>query len=376
MITLIPPTFGTGRRGTTAPHPSAKPHASTNPSTVLGVRTRRRIAASTANASVIGAIALTDSHAFVEGGAWVVVAILVLNSVLAAAWMVVEVRRCSRTAVLFAVWAEAAIVAILLLLASPSEALIAAPLLMAPGFYLLLALGQRSLAVHSGVVLATVAVLTLAALEDGTESVTTILVRAQIVLTVALGGPASLQALWSRMIRQSQLARRDALTGLYNRRGLADGLDDLASGLIHLGGAASTVAAVVVDIDSFKSVNDNYGHAAGDTVLAEVAQQLTRHAGPDAIVARTGGEEFTAIVTGSRTSVNQIVASFPTFVAPRADIPPVTFSVGAAILPSGSAPPSTEQMLDAIRDADVAMYEAKRNGGGTVSVATNAVRPH
>ncbi|MGB7383238.1 MAG: hypothetical protein WA927_08400, partial [Rhodococcus sp. (in: high G+C Gram-positive bacteria)] len=118
MITLIPPTFGTGRRGTTAPHPSAKPHASTNPSTFLGVRTRRLIAASTANASAIGAIALTDSHAFVEGGAWVVVAILVLNSVLAAAWMVVEVRRCSRTAVLFAVWAEAAIVAILLLLAS------------------------------------------------------------------------------------------------------------------------------------------------------------------------------------------------------------------------------------------------------------------
>lgn len=373
MITLIPPAFGTGRRGGTVSRASGTSHARANPATFLGVRTRRLIAASTANASVMGAVALTDSQIFVEDGAWVVIAILVLNSAMAAAWMIVEVRRCSRTALLFGFWAEAAIVAILLLMELPSEALVAAPLLMAPGLYLLLALGQKSLVVHSAVVLATVTVLTLAALEDGTESVTTIVVRAQIVVTVALGGPASLHALWSRMIRQSQLARRDALTGLLNRRGLADGLDDLASGVIPLGRA--TVAALVVDIDSFKSVNDNYGHAVGDTVLTGVAQQLTLHTGPDAIVARTGGEEFTAIVTGPRTVVDQIVASFPTFVSPRADAPPVTFSVGAAILPAGCTPPSTEQLLDAIRDADVAMYEAKRNGGGTVAVAPAAVAP-
>ncbi|WP_338887322.1 GGDEF domain-containing protein [Rhodococcus sovatensis] len=350
---------------------SSTARARANPATFLGVRTRRLIAASTANASVIGAVALTDSQIFINGSAWVVATILVLNSAMAVAWMTVEVRRCSLAALLFGIWAEAAIVAILLLLASPSEALVAAPLLMAPGLYLLLALGQKSLAVHSGVVLATVVVLTLAALKDGSESVATIVVRAQIVVTVALGGPATLQALWSRMIRQSQLARRDALTGLYNRRGLSDGLDELASGLVPLGGAAPTVAAVVVDIDSFKSVNDNYGHAVGDTVLTDVAHQLTRYVGPDAIVARTGGEEFTAIVTGPRTAVDQIVTSFPTSVSPRADAPPVTLSVGATIVPACGAPPSTEQLLDAIREADVAMYEAKRNGGGTVARASH-----
>ena len=93
----------------------------------------------------------------------------------------------------------------------------------------------------------------------------------------------------------TDLAERDPLTGLCNRRGFTRrvaGLIDAA----RRGGAP--VALLLIDIDRFKSVNDGYGHHAGDTVLRTIAERLRRWESPTCAVARLGGEEFALLITG------------------------------------------------------------------------------
>jgi GGDEF domain-containing protein len=86
-----------------------------------------------------------------------------------------------------------------------------------------------------------------------------------------------------------RLAEVDQLTGALNRRGLFDRATDLPGG----------TTVVLADIDHFKSVNDLGGHIAGDRALVEVAAALTRLGGPDALLARTGGDEFVLLVPPS-----------------------------------------------------------------------------
>ena len=88
-----------------------------------------------------------------------------------------------------------------------------------------------------------------------------------------------------------QLAHRDPLTGVLNRRGLFDAFDSLEPEVVQ------KMSVAIVDIDDFKQVNDTHGHAAGDRLLRIVADQLVERAGAGAIVARLGGDEF-AVVLG------------------------------------------------------------------------------
>ncbi len=162
-----------------------------------------------------------------------------------------------------------------------------------------------------------------------------------------------------------QLAARDPLTGLLNRRGFVDSVtplldraraDDLAAALL------------VVDIDRFKAINDVHGHDTGDAVLCEVARRIERWEGPLCTVARLGGEEFGLLTVGME---GLVLARFAESV--RRGIAAcdhsavigegtVTASIGVAEV----RPASDFQKL--YRLADEALYDAKRAGRDCVVV--------
>ena len=169
-----------------------------------------------------------------------------------------------------------------------------------------------------------------------------------------------------RLEAAERTARTDPLTGLLNRRGLMDALQRAQAEALAGG---SSLTGALVDIDHFKRVNDQWGHAVGDEVLRCVGIHLQRDAasgaGRDAFVGRYGGEEFlvalpatalpqaTSILDNSRARLARLVLK-------RADddrnLGRITFSAGVAQL---RADDSIEALIDR---ADSALYSAKRFG--------------
>jgi two-component system cell cycle response regulator len=147
----------------------------------------------------------------------------------------------------------------------------------------------------------------------------------------------------------------DGLTGLANRAQLLSRIDiAVARYQRH----SETSAVIFLDLDGFKPVNDQYGHAIGDRVLVEVARRLDRIAiRRTGLVARLGGDEFVLLCEDTTAlQAQQIVALIRSAVAEPIDVgvePPLTvgMSVGVAIADTAEASPN-----DLLRDADAAMY--------------------
>lgn len=158
-------------------------------------------------------------------------------------------------------------------------------------------------------------------------------------------------------------AQTDALTGLANRRGLGEAMT--RADAAHADPVL--LALLVIDIDHFKRVNDRYGHGTGDLILRHVAAHVARVAGPGAIVARHGGEEFVVALrsydlTRAGTIAERIRASIgPSFEA-ASDLPPVTISIGVA---AGTS----DEFQTLLEDADCALYRAKNEGRNRVMLA-------
>ena len=171
--------------------------------------------------------------------------------------------------------------------------------------------------------------------------------------------------------RLLQDALTDTLTQLPNRR---NGLDFLASELLSMQTSGSPLACLMLDIDHFKRVNDTYGHAAGDTVLQQLAVILRNAARAEDMVFRYGGEEFAAILNNASLKIAlQIAERIRAQVEMHAfewegQTIPLTLSIGVAI--------ATGKELDGmalIQAADAALYQAKKSGRNRVVAAESTL---
>lgn len=153
------------------------------------------------------------------------------------------------------------------------------------------------------------------------------------------------------------LAITDSLTGLSNRRYFEKVYEEE---LQRARRDHQEISCLMIDIDNFKSVNDTYGHAAGDLVIKEVARAIRATTRAIDLVARYGGEEFIAILHNTDWKGAMLIAERIRAAVELADhgesMPRATVSVGVSSGP-------TEEM---ILDADKALYEAKRKGRNRV----------
>jgi len=163
-----------------------------------------------------------------------------------------------------------------------------------------------------------------------------------------------------------RLARTDPLTGTLNRLAL----DEEAHRLFRHAGHAGTLAALMIDVDHFKRVNDDFGHATGDRVLAALAASIGHFLQHPAVLGRMGGEEFLALLPDTDTTEATALAErLRVAVAalqpvPDDETPRVTISAGVA-----TSRPEDKGAHDLIRRADRALYDAKRAGRNRVAAA-------
>jgi diguanylate cyclase (GGDEF)-like protein len=161
---------------------------------------------------------------------------------------------------------------------------------------------------------------------------------------------------------------KDPLTGLYNRRYLEETLERELRRAVR---AEQSLGILMLDLDHFKRINDTYGHEAGDTVLRETADFLTKSVRVEDTVCRIGGEEFvivlpTANAEAGRARAERIRSKLRelTILHQGQSLGRITVSIGVAELPVNGTSP--KHLLEA---ADAALYRAKRDGRDRVVIA-------
>ncbi|MBJ7549728.1 GGDEF domain-containing protein [Marinomonas ostreistagni] len=159
--------------------------------------------------------------------------------------------------------------------------------------------------------------------------------------------------------RMTSLARLDSLTGLLNRRAFYDEYE------LHLSEKSDSRGAfILLDLDHFKRVNDEYGHLAGDAVLRAISALLIEQLPEEATIARFGGEEFALLLPSANAStVKQQVEELLSAVCDltirfEASEISVTTSAGGYVFPKGQA----SSLHSAYQLADRALYMAKESG--------------
>jgi two-component system chemotaxis response regulator CheY len=175
------------------------------------------------------------------------------------------------------------------------------------------------------------------------------------------------QRLAEALAREEARATRDALTGLPNRRALCDHARAEISRAVR---ERTSLGLIMVDLDDFKSINDRFGHAAGDEALRRVAGVLQESRRAYDFTGRWGGDEFLVILPGATADqagrvAERIRAAIHAIELPVAGHAPATVraSLGvAAACPAGS-PVDLDELL---ARADDAMYRTKRHGGDRV----------
>lgn len=171
-----------------------------------------------------------------------------------------------------------------------------------------------------------------------------------------------------------QAAVFDPLTGLHNRRYAMPHLSRIAD---HAAETGRGFAALLADLDHFKQVNDQFGHASGDAVLIEVANRLRACIRNTDMAARIGGEEFLVVMPGTpqfqaqraALRICQAISGTPFKVPGCTHRLNITISIGMAINQTGQADMTPDTML---HSADKALYAAKGRGRNQVTLARPA----
>jgi diguanylate cyclase (GGDEF)-like protein len=167
-----------------------------------------------------------------------------------------------------------------------------------------------------------------------------------------------------------RMAQTDHLTGLVNRAELLHQMAAACASLPPVGGGRGLSFAVLfIDLDGFKAINDNYGHAAGDEVLQRVADGLRQATGPEELVARIGGDEFVVLLRDcdamtARAVADQIIAAISReHRISDGRVLRVGCSIGLCIAPLQGREPEV-----LLARADSALYEVKNRGKGHAGV--------
>lgn len=179
---------------------------------------------------------------------------------------------------------------------------------------------------------------------------------------------------YNAMYEQNRLARErltfqaehDSLTSLYNRGAFERIIGERRQ---------SPMALVIIDVDRFKEVNDQYGHNCGDLVLKEVASSLTEYFHPEGTPFRLGGDEFVVLLFGEKDELREIIEQRVRKIADRLAVahdglPPIDISAGAAF---GDG---TQVSGELYKYADQALYRVKGEGRRGIAFADEeGVRP-
>ena len=173
-----------------------------------------------------------------------------------------------------------------------------------------------------------------------------------------------------------RLAMIDSLTGLHNRR---YGMAQLAAIADISRRSGQEFAVMVVDLDRFKSVNDRWGHAAGDAVLIDVADRLSRNLREGDLLARIGGEEFLIALPETSLSEARSIAERLCHAMEEAPVRigdltalQVTVSIGLATSADATAPGIKDTLSELIDRADRALLYAKSAGRNQVTISRTA----
>jgi len=186
---------------------------------------------------------------------------------------------------------------------------------------------------------------------SGTEELATI---AAAFSNTSLAAADTARETARRAISLEQLAYRDPLTGLHNRRAFDDHFPTIADNA-----AVPGAELLLIDIDKFKQINDTHGHQAGDETLTNVGRQIITNLRAGEFAARLGGDEFVALLPATTAADAELVAHrITTAIANSPNTPPATVSIGIAHV-------SPDKRLTC-QTADRALYLAKQLGGDSV----------
>lgn len=179
------------------------------------------------------------------------------------------------------------------------------------------------------------------------------------------------QKVIERTVRLTWQASHDILTSLPNRALLEEHLE---RAIARCDRASTLLAVLFIDLDGFKAVNDNFGHAIGDYLLIDIAKRFLENVREPDTVARLGGDEFVILLELQKTEdlhvpLERICDLINTPVVVDNHILKVSPSIGITIYPLD---PSDSDTL--IRHADQAMYKAKQKGRNQIQFFDNEIR--
>lgn len=183
--------------------------------------------------------------------------------------------------------------------------------------------------------------------------------------TLGKGGLIIARDISQRKRKEHQIARfsqRDELTGLLTRTLFLEKVNNIFSSIFEK--KLSSIALLFIDLDRFKVINDSFGHIFGDKLLVEISQRICSAVGPNNCVARLGGDEFAILIenVNSKAEVIEIVDSLITCISDSYILEShevfVDLSIGIVM-----GDRQYQKAEDLIHDADIAMYQAKREVG-------------